>query len=124
VKKRESLPFLQHRPDVDLVSKTSSSLRVQIPVRLRDVIGGNFALGRRVLEPLLGHGSVNDTINDGVGDVHTSRREFLCNGCAQRAQCKFATSESRHLRAGFDARSGAGEDQRGRVFGAGIRSSL
>jgi hypothetical protein len=106
-------PLLQHRPNINLISKTPLPLRMQMPIRLRNIARANLALGRHISQPRLGLRDVihiNRTINDSVRDVHTLWSELFRDRSAQRAEGEFAAGERRHLRVGFDGCGRAGED--------------
>lgn len=97
---------------------------MQTPVRLSNVIRANLALWRHILQPLLGPGNVDDAVNDGVSNVYALRRKLPRDRIAQRAQRPLAAGEGGHLRVGFDACCGAGEDQSRRVFCSWVGSGL
>jgi hypothetical protein len=81
-------PLLQHRPNINLISKTPLPLRMQIPIRLSNIIRANLAIGRHALQKLLGFRDIvhiNRAINDSVKDVHTLWSELFRDRSAQRA---------------------------------------
>lgn len=97
---------------------------MQVPIRLRNIFRANLTLRRHVLQPLLRSRDVNDTIDDGVGDVHSLWSEFFRDRGAEGAEGPFAAGERGHLGVGFDAGGGAGEDESWWVGVAGVFGGL
>jgi hypothetical protein len=116
-------PLLQHRPNINLVSKAPHALRVQVPISLRDVARSDLRLGRHVLQ-IVPPRNVNGPINDGMRNVHALRRKLPRDRLAQSPQRPLATRERRDLRIRLDRRRGARVNQSRRELAFLGRSSL
>jgi hypothetical protein len=97
---------------------------MQSPIRLSNIVRANLALRRKVLQPLLGPGDIDDAVDDSMSDVDALRRKLPRDRITQRAQRPLAAGEGGHLRVGFDTCGGAGEDQSWRILGVGVGSGL
>lgn len=97
---------------------------MQVPIRLRNIFRANLTLRRHVLQPLLRSRDVNDTIDDGVGDVHSLGSELFGYRGGEGAESPFAAGEGGHLGVGFHAGGGAGENEGWWVGVAGVFGRL
>lgn len=83
---------------------------MQPPINLRNLRAVNARLRRLALDVLLRVLDVDNAVDDRVRDVHAARPEFFGEADGQGSQGEFVRREGRHLRVGFHAGGGAGED--------------
>lgn len=72
-----SLPLLQHRPQINLISPSPAPLRMQPPVNLGNLLAVNTRLSRLPFDPFLGELDVDHAVDDRVRDVHALRAELF-----------------------------------------------
>lgn len=65
------LPLLQHRTDINLIRKTTSALRMQIPICFCNIFGTDAFILVHVFDHFLGFRDVYDSVNDRMDYVHS-----------------------------------------------------
>ena len=111
------LPLLKRRPNINIISKATLTLRMQIPVSLRNIIWVDLGLRCNVNSIVVPAWNINRPIDNCVCDMDALRSELLCQRSCQGLLCMARRSEGRHTSISLHRCCSTSEDERRRVLG-------
>jgi hypothetical protein len=78
---RHNLPLLKRRPNINLISKAALTLRMQIPISLRNIVRIDLSLSSDVDSVVISAWNIDRPVNNSVGNMDALGSELLRERC-------------------------------------------